>query len=241
MTKKIAICYYGLTRSTRFVYESHFLNLFDSLKDINIDYKIFIHTWKVESHMNRVWGDVIDMPPDYEEYKLLQPHYYKIDEQKLFTEQINFSDYFNRELYERYGGDTHYEWRPELIMNSLCSLESQKRVYEMVKESGEEFDFIMFVRPDVMFTNKFDATILNTDFDVIIPGYDHWEGYNALFAILQFNKSSPYAYRINEIIDFRKNHGRVVAEKYLKFIIDKYYSKLHFVNFQMKIIRPNGC
>jgi hypothetical protein len=125
-------------------------------------------------------------------------------------------------------------------MNHLCALESQKRVHQMVNNTGEDFDFIIFVRPDVQINNKFDVNILNTDFDIIIPNSDHNEGYNDRFAILPFKNSSNYACRINEIINFRKNHGRIVSEKYVKFIINKYYSKLKFINFSMKIIRPCG-
>jgi hypothetical protein len=237
---KIAICYWGITRSTKFVYKSHFFNLFNSLKNSSIDCKIFMHTWKVENDQNIIWENVSHVPIDYEEYKLLQPHYYKIDEQKLFKDQIIFSEYFNKELYDKYGGDTPHEWRPQLIMNHLCALESQKRVHQMVNDSGEEFDFIIFVRPDVQITNKFDVNILNTDFDIIIPNYDHHEGYNDRFAIVPFKNSSNYACRIDEIINFRKNHGRIVSEKYVKFIINKYYSKLKFIDFSMKIIRPCG-
>ncbi len=237
---KIAICYWGMTRSTKLIYNSHFINLFNLLKNNNIEYKIFMHTWKVENNKNIIWENAISIPIDYEEYKLLQPDYYKIEEQNLFINQIHFSDYFNQELYNKYGGDTPYEWRPQLIMNHLCALESQKRVYQLVNNSGEDFDFIMFIRPDVLINNNFNVNILNSNFDIIIPSYDHHEGYNDRFAILPFKKSFNYACRIDEIIDFRKNHGRIVSEKYVKFIINKYYNNLKFIDFYMKIIRPDG-
>ena len=115
-------------------------------------------------------------------------------------------------------------------MNHLCALESQKRVYNMVNESGEEFDFIIFIRPDVQILNPFDINILNAHFDIIIPSYDHHEGLNDRFAILHFNNTRNYACRIDEIKEFRKNNGRIVSEKYVKFIIDKYYKYLNLKN-----------
>lgn len=236
---KIAICYWGMTRSTKLVYNSHILNLFNVLANNNIDYKIFMHTWKLIKSKDIMRGNVTNTQVNYEEYNLLQPNYYKIDEQDLFTDQLNFSDYFNKELYDKYG-DSPHEWNPQLIINHLCALESQKRVYNMVNDSGEEFDFIIFIRPDVQITNEFDVNILTNDFDIIIPNYAHNEGYNDRFAILPFNKTLKYACRIDEIIDFRKNHGRIVSEKYVKFIINKYYKNIKFINFNMKIIRPDG-
>lgn len=237
---KIAICYWGMTRSNKFVYKTHIKHLFDVLKNQNIEYTTFMHTWKVENDQNIIWENVCDVPVDYQEYTLLQPDFYKIDDQQNFKDQLNFSDYFDRELYNKYGGDTPHEWRPQLIMNHLCALESQKRVYEMVNDSGEKFDYVIFIRPDVEILNTFDINIFNSSFDIIIPSYDHYEGLNDRFAILPFNNASNYASRINEIKEFRKNNGRIVSEKYVKFIIDKYYKNLKFIDFYMKIIRPNG-
>jgi hypothetical protein len=237
---KIAICYWGMTRSTKYVYKSHFNNLFNILTNNSIDYEVFMHTWKVENDQNIIWENVSDVPIDYQEYALLKPNFYKIEEQKNFKDQINFSEYFNIELYDKHGGDTPHEWRPQLIMNHLCALESQKRVYKMVMDSSTIFDYIMFIRPDVEILNPFDINIFNAPFDIIIPSYDHHEGLNDRFAILPFNDARNYACRIDEIKEFRRNNGRIVSEKYVKFIINKYYSNLKYINFIMKIVRPNG-
>jgi hypothetical protein len=237
---KIAICYWGMTRSTKYVYNSHFNNLFNVLKNNSFDYKVFMHTWKVENDQNIIWENVSNIPIDYQEYTLLQPDFYKIEDQKLFKDTLKFSDYFNKELYDKYGGDTPNEWRPQLIMNHLCALESQKRVYQTVNNMSEKFDYIIFIRPDVLLLNKLDINIFNNRFDIAIPNYDHNEGLNDRFAILPFNNAHNYACRINEIKEFRKNNGRIVSEKYVKFIINKYYNNLKFIDFKMKIVRPNG-
>ena len=51
--KSVAICYFGMTRSTRFVYESHKKHVFDILRNNNIDYKVYMHTWQTDS--NIIW------------------------------------------------------------------------------------------------------------------------------------------------------------------------------------------
>jgi hypothetical protein len=237
---KIAICYFGMTRSTKFVYESHITNLFSVFKENNIDYKIYMHTWKPDNDCNIIWENDCNIMVDYEEYKLLNPDIYKIENQCDFLNTINFENYFNQQLYDTYGGDTAYEWRPQLIRNHLCALESQKRVYNLVLQDNINYDFILFIRPDVLIKNKFGIVWLNHKFDVIIPNTDHNEGLNDRFAILPFNKSLKYATRIDEIIEFRKNNGRIVSEKYVKYIVNKYYENCKFINFYMTIIRPNG-
>jgi hypothetical protein len=199
-----------------------------------------MHTWETENNENIIWENSCNIPIDYNEYKLLNPTYYKIEKQSEFLNTINFENYFNKKLYDIYGGDTQHEWRPQLIKNHLCALESQKRVYNMVIESKNNYDFIIYIRPDVKIINMFDVNWLKNDFDILIPDYDNHEGLNDRFAIMPLNKAFKYSTRIDEIIEFRKNHGRIVSEKYVKFIVCKYYSNVKLINFIMKIVRPNG-
>jgi hypothetical protein len=237
---KIAICYWGMTRSTKFVYKSHIENLYNVLKENNIDFDTYMHTWETQNNVNIIWENVCNEPVDYEEYKLLNLNFYNIEKQYEFLNTINFENYFDKSLYDIYGGDTPHEWRPQLIRNHLCALESQKRVYKLVLNSNKQYDFIIYIRPDVLVLNKFDINCLKQDFDIIIPDNDHHEGLNDRFAILPFNNSEKYSTRIDEIIEFRRNNGRIVSEKYVKFIVNKYYPNVKFLNFIMKIIRPNG-
>jgi hypothetical protein len=197
-----------------------------------------MHTWKTHNDLNIIWETPSEIKVDYNEYKLLNPDFYKIEQQNEFLKTINFENYFNKDLYNIYGGDTEHEWRPQLILNHLCALESQKRVYNMVIESNTQYDFIIFIRPDVMVLNIFNIDWLNDKFDIIIPNKEHNKGLNDRFAIIPFNKAFKYATRIDEIIEFRKNNGRIVSEKYVKYIIEKYYPKFQLIKFIMKIIRP---
>ena len=236
---KIAICYWGMTRSTKYVYNSHINNLFNVFKSNNIDYDIFMHTWKTGVNGQNIGLNYCNFLVDYEEYKLLNPNFYKIDNQDDFLHRLNFEDYFNKELYELYG-DSYYEWIPQLIRNHLCALESQKRVYNMVVESNNCYDYIVYIRPDVEILNPIDINWINSDFDIILPNYYHYEGLNDRFAIIHFDNAVKYSTRIDEIIEFRKKCGRIVSEKYVKYIVDNYYPNVQFINFIMRIIRPNG-
>lgn len=237
---KIAVCYWGMTRSTKFVYSSHEKYLYDILKKGNIDYDIFMHTWKIEGDVNIIWENISPIKVDYEEYKLLNPTFYKIDTQCDFLNTIHFPDYFYEDLYRMYGEQA--EWRPQLILNHLCALESQRRVYNMVVEEStrKKYDFIMFIRPDMLLLNEFNVDWLNSSYDITVLGYENWSGINDRFAIIPFEKAGKYAERIMEIKEFRKTNGRIVSEKYVKYIVDKYYSTVGQINFLMKLVRPDG-
>jgi hypothetical protein len=233
---QIAICYWGLTRSTKKVYQSHYENLFDVLSKNNYMYDVFIHTWKTEE--NLINEKMPDIEIDYGEYKLLSPNYYQLDNQSDFLSSITFSDYFNEELYNTYG-DSPFEWRPKLIRNHLCALESQKRVTNMMLESEKKYKYVIYIRPDVMINDMFDINFLSLDKkQIAIPNFNHFEGYNDRFAIMNYDECLIYASRIDNIIEYKKNNGRIVSEKYLKYTIDNYFDMVIFINFNFTIIRP---
>lgn len=207
----IAICYFGMTRSTKYVYKSHYEHVFNVFKQNSINFDVYMHTWKTEH--NIINENVYKEPINYEEYKLLNPTVYKIDEQCDFLNSIVFSNYFDETIYKKNGGDSPHEWKPELIRNHLCALESQKRCYQLSLDSGKPYKYIMFIRPDVLIKNNINCDLITKSvFDIIILNTDHNEGYNDRFAIIPFVKAEKYALRINEISDFKKKR----AELYLK-------------------------
>ena len=105
---KVAICYWGLTRSTKHVYQTHETRVFDVLKNAGIEFDVFLHTWRTNT--NRVWDWVVDVPLDPDEFRYLGPVAYQIDDQSEFIDNLPFSDYF-------YESEREKEWHPELLRN----------------------------------------------------------------------------------------------------------------------------
>lgn len=202
-----------------------------------------MHTWKTKDNKQHVWDKIIENEIDYSEYELLNPDFYTIDEQEDFIENIDMSNYFYKNIWDKYGDNKNNgEWWPSLIKNHLCALESMKRGLEMVENfiiQGNSFKYIMFVRPDILIYDDLpvDNILINND-KITIPRNNHYEGYNDRFAIMNYSNSCIYGKRINELVEFRKNNGRIVSEKYVKFIIDKYNIPVNMVEFKFEIIRP---
>ena len=168
----------------------------------------------------------------------MNPNHYKIEIQDEFLNSIDFSKYFYKNVYDKYKFDkVKGEWKPNLIKNHLCALESQKRVLRMVNTNI--FNRVIFVRPDVMIKVKLNIEkLLNMKkHTIILPFGDNYEGYNDRFAICTWRNAHEYGDRINEIIEFRKKNGRIVSEKYVKFIIEKYNMSIDTMSFPMEIIR----
>ena len=240
MEYDFAIIYFGLTRSVIKTHETHKKYVFDVLKKENLTYKTFIHTWKTKDDRQNIWEDIIPQKINYGEYKLLSPDYYKLDDEDDFLESINMDDYFYKDVWEKMG--TSGEWLPKMVSNHLCMLESQKRGLNMVNSSvseGNKFKFIMFIRPDITIHNDLPVSIIvNNIKEIYIPNHGRYEGLNDQFAIMNYEDAHHYGNRIDEASDFRKNHGRIVGEKYCKFIISKYFMKHNEIDFNYSITRP---
>ena len=239
MVKKVAIIYFGLLRSYDKVYKSHLNKILNILSKNNIEFKIFLHTWRTINDTQRVWGNNIEKKQNYEQINLMNAYKIKIDNQNNFETKINFSDYFYEDIYNSIGRSPEGEWLPMLIRNHLCALESQKRCFEMVEKEAIDFDYVMFLRPDVLIKNNFPISKLESlkENEILIPKFDKNEGLNDRFAVMNYKYAKYYAYRIQELVNYRKNHGRIVSEKYTKYIVKKYF-KLKLIKFSFKIIRP---
>jgi len=237
---KVAICYWGMSRSTRHVYQSHYDKLFNILSKNNIAFDTYMHSW--ETNQNMVWGTDVNIPHDMNEYKLLNPTEYKLENQDDFLSTIHFDDYFDQKMYDTYGDSPEYEWRPYLVRNHICALESQKRVTAMCIASNKPYDFVIYVRPDARFFEEFPCKILQTigQNEIGIPDFKQCEGYNDRCAVVPFFSCRHYAYRIDELKEFRRTQGRIVSEKVAKYSIDRHFTKVHFFPFYFHLVRPDG-
>ena len=110
----------------------------------------------------------------------------------------------------------------------------------MVLDNQNKYDYVIYIRPDVLITSMFQVQYLYNTMEnqISIPDDEHHSGYNDRFAIVRCKDCSHYGKRINEIIEFRKKHGRIVSEKYVKYILDKYFQAIHFIGFKFQIVRP---
>jgi hypothetical protein len=242
MEYDFAIIYFGLTRSVKKTHESHKKHVFDILKKENLSYKTFMHTWKTKEDIQNVRDSTIPQKIDYLEYNLLSPDFYKLDDEGEFLESINMNNYFYKDVWRKIGHSRNGEWLPKMVSNHLCMLESQKRCFNMVKEcvlKGDKFKFIIFIRPDITIHTDLPIDIIIANYEKIhIPNHSHYEGINDQFAIMNYNYAHLYGNRIDELADFRRTRGRIVGEKYCKFIILKNNMKINQLNFKYSITRP---
>ena len=229
---RIAICYWGLVRTLREVLPSQQKYVYSELEKTGLEYDVFFHSWSTDK--NLVWNREMPEPIEYDTVDLVHPLKKQIDDQSEFLKTIDFSKYYYHD---------EPEWIPQLIWNHLCALESQKRCTNLCLESGIKYDYIMFLRPDALINKRLPVEELFTpdfsDNTMVIANFNHWEGWNDQFAILKYDAVIPYSHRIDGIAEFRKTNGRIVSEKYVKYVVDRHYFPKQ-VDFHFDLLRPNG-
>lgn len=244
MEYDFAIIYFGLTRSLRKTSESHIKHIFDIMDRNNCTYKKFMHTWKMKDGVQNIWNKIIPQKIDYSEYKLLNPDYYTIDDEDEFLSTINMDDYIYNDDSIINENPNYLGWtsKSSWLSNYICMLESQKRGFQMVKhcvENGDTFKYIIFMRPDITIYDDLPVDVFFRNYNAIyIPNIEHWSGINDQVAIMNYENGCIYGKRIDELAEYRREFGIIVAEKYCKYIILKYCMDIHIINFRYTITRP---
>ena len=231
----IAICYFGLPRSVKHVYTSHEEHIYKVLDENGYTYKRFMHTWKTGDNCQRVWRYNAREKIDYEEYKLLNPDVYSIESQDDFMSGITMSDYY-------YDAEKKREWDKVLLKNHVCALGSEKRVYQMVNDSGDTFKYVIVIRPDAEFIQDLPV---NKIFplgvkEFAISDHRHYEGYNDRFMVANYADSHIYMERLDDMKSARASGGRITAENYLKRTFKRHGCCVKKVRFPFDLIRPDG-
>ena len=97
--------------------------IFNIFKSKNVDYDVFLHSFYFEGNLNISYTSEKNVKLDFDEYKLLKPKYYKIDNQDEVIKTIDFKKYM-------YQDRCHNNM--QMLRNAVLSLYSQKEVTKLV-------------------------------------------------------------------------------------------------------------
>ncbi len=174
---RVAVCFSGMPRSFKTVYESHKKFIFDVLSEQGIEYDIFIHTWNNKVKYPKYLSDEGTVEELIELYK---PTAFKIEtyDDKKIHELLNDSKVNEYHEYIDHNNDLNNigDWiGGGLLTNNTISLfyglnESNK----LRIESGIKHDIIIKTRFDnIMFDKLSIATLSKEENTVYCPmGYE---------------------------------------------------------------------
>jgi hypothetical protein len=209
---KIAIIFFGLTRSLDVTYNSIKQNLFDVLTQHNINYNIYMHTYHIKGSYVNPWSHERCVRYDNTKHKILNPKYLLIDDQDEVLKKFNMNDYYSKlEIWAISLDLTKY-----LIRNMVLALYSKKRITELFEKNSSQYDYVIIMRPDMKILNKFDVNCLSllNDTNIIIPDVEHYSGYNDRICVSGVKNALYYGKLYDHLLEYSRTKP-IASERFL--------------------------
>ena len=195
---KIALCFWGLTRSLSHTIDSIREFIFKPLDENNIEYTTFMHTFSFSSNYYNPRAGESNVLLDFNEHRLLQPDFLQIDDQDIIKSSIDIKKY--RSLPD--------PWETEYICldNFICAMYSKKQLGIMVNNSQLKFDYVLYLRPDVRYINHLDMKYFNFAKinSICTPNYHLFPKLNDRLAILKFENLTQYSEMFNYMYEYSR-------------------------------------
>jgi hypothetical protein len=231
---KIALCFFGITRSLKYTIDSINKNILEILKKNKIEYDIFMHTYKLDSYENIRNNEKQDIV-DNEEYKLLNPKYLQIDIQDTIKIQLKLEQY-----------RTHKDpWNTKYnsVDNFILAQYSKFCLVKMIEETKNKYQYIIYIRPDCLYINKLDINYFKyvNDKSICIPNF-HLIGkhlFNDRFCIANMKNYKTYGNIFELLLNISKKQT-LHSETIIGEIIKNNKINIIRVPFNFTRVRCNG-
>lgn len=234
---RVALCFWGLCRSTDLVVQSFYENILQPLQEAGYEIDIYLHTYKLYRSYSNSRANETKIFLKNTNYKLLQPRLALVEDQDEVDKQLNFTEYRKHgDPWEKDGGE---KWLT--LNNHIRALWSLKQVTGLWQRSGIQYDTVLYLRPDVRFKTKLDITWIEAvrKGTVFIPDFHVYFGSNDRFALGSPKDMATYGNRFDAALEYSQNRP-LHAEAFLS---DYMYSKgiqLQCVPFRFQRVRANG-
>jgi hypothetical protein len=240
---KIAICFFGICRSTPYTIESIKNNIYNQLDNMNINYDVYSHTYNINKDYNNTWSQELNIKINNDNCKLLNSKYVLIEDEDEIKEKINIESYRTHgnpwaSLIGIYTGKPCTDFIT--LDNAILSLYSTYQVTNMWKQSGIEYDAIIYLRPDVLYINPLTKDYFNLIDDnlIIIPNFAE-HPINDRFAIGNPHVMQIYGERYTSAYKYSLEN-QLHTESFLNDYLIKNNIKILKINFKFCRMSING-
>jgi hypothetical protein len=226
--KKVAILFFGLTRTLKDVYPSLKQNLFNVLIENNFEYDNFVHTYTLPNPFQDPITQKITYNYDNESYKILNPRDCILEEQMSVAKNLQIGRHFTKDVgWGGYAQICANQWNCTefaagcaLIRNMVLAVYSKKRVTELFSKYKDDYDYVIITRPDQAINNKFNvgAFSLLNDGNIIVPREHSYKGINDRICIARPRNAILYGFAFNFLLEYSKIKA-LCSEEYWKWYI----------------------
>lgn len=237
---RIAVCFWGLCRSTHLTIESLEEHVFRILQDADIQVDRYIHTYSITKPYTNPRSKEFDIQLRNSSWKLLQPTLSLVDNQDDVDKYHSWSIY--RSKGNPWGKETSQKTAPwHTLDNHLRALWSLKRVTDLWQRSNINYDWIVYLRPDVKFVKPFvvdwfSQLGLN---DVGCPKFHQIAGCNDRFAVCKPAVAAVYGNRFDKALEYSRQKP-LHAETFLADTIRAAGFRFKLLDIVFRRIRADG-
>lgn len=227
---RIALCFYGLTRSLHLTVQNLRANMIDPLIEQGLDYDVYLHTYNASQIYNPMVGE-INLKLRWEKYELLKPHLYQVHEVQAVDELLfdnGLNDYLaydglSRWQVERHGGGPMLFEENITVMNMVKALWSAQQCAKLIEASSRQPTAVVFLRSDVWFFNPINASIfLELQANrLYVPDWAHCDGLNDRFALGNLEVALKWGNRLDLLKEYCREH-RIFSEHFLWWAMTKH-------------------
>lgn len=202
---RVALCFWGICRSTHLTSTSLEQQIFSVLRAAEIQFDVFVHTYSITRPYTNPRSGEYELQLRNTNWKHLGPRAAIVEYQEDVDIRIGLSKY-------RSQGNP---WRDELsqteapwhtLDNHLRALWSLKQVTGLWQRSKESYDWIVYLRPDVRYLTPFDTDWFSElgSKNVGCPDFQQLSGCNDRFAVAMPQVAAIYGNRFDKALDYSR-------------------------------------
>jgi hypothetical protein len=233
---KVALCFWGICRSTNWTIESIESCIFQPLKNAGIEYDVFLHTYVLYKPYTNPRANEYFIQLKNTSWKLLNPKVWKVENLDSIDIKLNL------EQYRTQGNPWNDDNNTFITLdNHIRALWSLKQVTSLWKNTHVQYDAIIYLRPDVLFLKTLDVKLLSklSNDMIYIPDFQLHNGCNDRFAIGNPAVMEIYGNRFKGALGYSK-FNKLHSEQYLAYTLQNANIQIQLIPFFFKRIRANG-
>ena len=229
--RKIAVCFFGITRSLTFTIQNIVENVIAPAKELG-EVEIFCHFFDQKKIDNPRSGESFAL--NTKEYELLNADDLLLEKPDAFLLTSKFKEVLT---YGDAFGDGHVSTRN--LFHQLWSLKCVTN-----RALAWNPDIAIFLRPDLCYHDSFTDTLKKAlqakEPCLYLPNWQHWGGKNDRFSVA-VGKSAikSYGQRYDSILDYcSENNSPIQSERLLKHTLKSVECNL--ISLRASRVRVNG-
>jgi hypothetical protein len=235
--KRVAVLFYGLTRSLRDIYPNLRVNLFNELTNNNYEYDTFIHTYLLDNPYINKWSGETVTNYDNTSYKIVNPRDFILQKQNLIEKKLRIPEYYGK-LGNWAGCANTLHMKMYLVRNMVLALYSKMKVIELFSKYISDYDYVIITRPDQQFHTKLNTNIFNllNSNNIVIPLQHSYHGINDRFCIATPINAIKYGNMFKHLKKYSEKKP-IISEVFVKDYLDFIGLKVIFSPIKSNLVR----